>query len=336
MEHFMPENILVTGGAGYIGSHVCKQLKNNGYTPVAYDNLSNGHERLVKWGPFEKGDICDKARLSEVFEKYNPIAVIHFAAFIEVGESVKYPEKFYKNNIGGTETLLKVMTDFGVDKIVFSSSCAVHGEPEKMPIAEDDPIAPINPYGETKAKSEQLLDEFGVSHGLKSVALRYFNVCGSDIEGETGEMHSPESHIIPLAIFTALGIRDSFSVFGMDYDTKDGSCIRDYINVNDLANAHIVALKHLSDGGNSDKINVGTGKGVSVLEIIKAVETVSGKKIPVKYAERRAGDSPMLYSDTSKCQKVLGFSPRFDDVNESIKQAWQWHKKLYDEGYYTL
>jgi UDP-arabinose 4-epimerase len=319
-------NILVTGGAGYIGSHTCKALKGAGYTPITYDNLSRGFRELVRFGPFEQGDLADQARLNSVLEEYQPLGCIHFAAFAYVGESVSNPSLYYHNNVLGSLNLIDALTKHGVGKIVFSSSCATYGQPEVELISETTPQNPMNPYGHSKLMVEQLLQDFDVAHGLKSVALRYFNACGADSEGEIGEMHDPEPHLIPRIILAALGQISHIDVMGTDYNTQDGTAIRDYIHVEDLAFAHVLALGHLLAGNNSNVFNLGTGKGHSVMEVIDAVEKASGIKVPVKLGGRRSGDPARLVADNTKAREILGFTPLHTDLEKTIASALRWHK----------
>ncbi|HEY0283170.1 MAG TPA: UDP-glucose 4-epimerase GalE, partial [Rhizomicrobium sp.] len=283
-------NILVTGGAGYIGSHACKALAKAGYTPVAYDNLVYGHEWAVRWGPLEKGDILDPVRLAEVMTKYRPAAVMHFAAFAYVGESVTDPAKYYRNNVMGTLTLLDAMRAHEVGQIVFSSSCATYGVPKRIPISEDAPQQPINPYGVSKLMVERILADYAAAYGLKSVALRYFNAAGADTDGDIGEDHDPETHLIPLVLDAAAGSRPDITIFGSDYATPDGTCIRDYVHVSDIADAHVLALKKLDGGGLRAAYNLGTGAGISVAQAIAAATKVTGRPVRVTHGARRAGD----------------------------------------------
>lgn len=317
-------NILVVGGAGYIGSHTCLDLASKGFTPVVYDNLSNGHAEFVRWGPFEHGDIRDRARLDVVLDTYKPAAIVHFAALIEVGESVRNPTGFFENNVAGTLTLMSAAQAAGIDKLVFSSTCATYGLPQAMPMDETHPQAPINPYGRSKLIVEQMLSDLDAYEGFRSVALRYFNAAGADPEGRIGEWHSPETHAIPLAIDAALGRRSDFKVFGWDYDTRDGTCVRDFVHVMDLADAHSRAVQYLLDGGESVALNLGTGDGTTVKELLSAIGAVSGKSFPVEYVGRREGDSPMLVADNGKARSVLGWQPRFD-LTAIIETAWNWH-----------
>ena len=319
-------NILVVGGAGYIGSHTCLDLSNKGFTPVVYDNLSNGHPEFVKWGALERGDIRDRARLAAVLREYRPAAVVHFAALIEVGQSVKEPAAFYENNVAGTLSLLGAMQDAGIDRLVFSSTCATYGMPEAIPMDETHVQLPINPYGRSKLIVEQMLGDLDQYSGLRSVVLRYFNAAGADPEGRIGEWHTPETHAIPLAIEAALGRRAGFKVFGSDYDTRDGTCVRDFVHVMDLADAHSRAVRYLLDGGDSVALNLGTGDGTTVSELLATIERVSGRRFPVEYVERRDGDSPALVADNAKAKTVLGWAPAYD-LAAIVETAWNWHSR---------
>jgi len=320
--------ILVTGGAGYIGSHACKALANAGYTPVAYDNLVYGHKKHVKWGPLEIGDINDSSRLEEVFKKYEPKAVMHFAAYAYVGESVTDPEKYYLNNVSGTLTLLKTMRLFKVDKFIFSSTCATYGNPSVLPIPESHPQNPINPYGKTKLIIEEILNDYHKAFGLRSISLRYFNAAGADPDCEIGELHRPETHLIPLTLNATFD--NSITIFGNDYQTKDGTCIRDYIHVTDLANAHVQALKSLQAGSSTTSYNLGNAHGFSILEIISTVEKVTGRKVSFKIGPRRAGDPPILIGDASSAMLSLNWKPNYSDINTIIATAWNWHRKVFN------
>lgn len=317
--------ILVTGGAGYIGSHTCKSLFHAGYLPVVYDNLSTGHKELVKWGPLEEGDIADRQRLDEVINKHRPAAVLHFAASAYVGESVLDPGKYYRNNVAGSLTLLEAMRDHGIGRIVFSSTCAVYGEPEVCLITEDTLPAPVNPYGASKLMIERMLKDFGHAHGVRYISLRYFNAAGADPEGDTGEDHSPETHLLPLVVQAALGQRPGIDVYGTDYSTPDGTAIRDYIHVTDLTSAHVKALEYISDGRPNTAVNLGTGRGHSVLEVIRTVESVSGASFPINFAPRRAGDPSILVADSGKAAKLLGWQPEFPALEDMVSTALCWH-----------
>ena len=322
----MGETILVTGGAGYIGSHTCLRLSEAGFAPVVYDNLSNGWPSFVQWGPLEVGDINDAARLDEVFAKYEPAAVIHFAAFIEVGFSVAEPGAFYANNVGGAITLIEAARRAGVDKFVFSSTCATYGTPVYVPMDEDHPQNPLNPYGRSKLMVEQILADMARHKAFNSVALRYFNAAGADPLSRIGEKHEPETHAIPLAIAAARGERDKFMLFGDDYDTRDGTCVRDYIHVLDLADAHVLALQWLLSGGKSTALNLGTGTGTTVRELVGAIERRSNRPFPLELAGRRPGDAPSLVADNSKAAALLGWTPRYG-LEDIIEHAWAWHGK---------
>jgi len=319
--------VLVTGGAGYIGAHACKALARAGYLPVAYDNLLHGHEWAVRWGPLERGDILDRARLDEVIARWKPTAIMHFAAFAYVGESVTDPGRYYRNNVAGSLTLLEAARDHGIDRFVFSSTCATYGLPDRLPIREDTPQHPINPYGASKLMVERMLADFGAAHGVKSIALRYFNAAGADPDGEIGESHDPETHLIPLVLDAASGRRPLVTVFGADYDTPDGTCIRDYVHVTDLADAHVLALQALEGGAPSSAYNLGNGQGHSVREVIDAVERITGLKVPVEAGPRRPGDPAALVSDATRARDELGWQPRLADLDEIIRTAWGWHQK---------
>lgn len=321
------KNVLVTGGAGYIGSHACKALARAGYKPIVYDNLSFGHEWAVKWGPLERGDILDRTRLDEVIAKHRPAAVVHFAAFAYVGESVTDPGKYYRNNVVGSLTLLEAMRDANVGRIVFSSTCATYGIPDTLPIDENSPQRPINPYGASKLMVERVLADFGDAHGLTWTALRYFNAAGADLDGQIGEDHDPETHLIPLVLDAASGRRPHVTVFGTDYDTHDGTCARDYIHVADLADAHVLALQNLEAGAPSGPFNLGNGQGFTVREVIDAVEKVTELKVPVVLGARRAGDPASLVSDATRAQTILGWQPKIADLEAIVRSAWAWHQR---------
>jgi UDP-glucose 4-epimerase len=317
-------NILVAGGAGYIGAHTCLDLSKKGFTPIVYDNLSNGHAEFVKWGPLEIGDIRDRGKLDEVFRKYKPLAIIHFAAAIEVGESVRNPISYYDNNVAGTIALLRSAHAAGIDKIVFSSTCATYGVPSSIPMNETHAQSPINPYGQTKLIVEQVLKDLDLYQGFRSSILRYFNAAGADPEGRIGEWHSPETHAIPIAIETALGRRSHFQVLGTDYETRDGSCVRDFVHVLDLADAHTRAVEHLLNNGPSHALNLGTGCGTTVKELLGAVQNIAGRTIKIEYGPRRVGDSPALIADNTLARDTIGWSPRHD-LRSIIASAWNWH-----------
>lgn len=319
--------ILVTGGAGYIGSHACKALARAGYTPIAFDNLVYGHRWSVQWGPLEEGDILDRGRLEEVLKKYKPAAVMHFAAYAYVGESVENPGKYYRNNVAGTVNLLEALRDNDIKKLIFSSTCATYGVPERNPIPEDHPQDPINPYGASKLMIERVLRDFDAAHGLRSISLRYFNAAGADPDAEIGEDHDPETHLIPLVLDAAAGRRPHITVFGDDYDTPDGTCIRDYIHVTDLADAHLLALKSLENGAASTAFNLGNGQGFSVNQVISTARRVTDREIPVKTGARRAGDPPQLVGDASRAIAILGWKPRFAALEDIVQTAWKWHQR---------
>lgn len=318
-------HVLVTGGAGYIGSHTCKALAEAGHTPVTYDNLVYGHRQFVKWGPFVEGELGDGAHLARTFREYAIDAVIHFAAYAYVGESMTDPGKYFRNNVVNTLTLLDTMVANQVKHIVFSSTCATYGIPERVPIDEAHPQRPVNPYGESKLFVEKALHWHGVAHDLRWFALRYFNAAGADPDGELGEEHDPETHLIPLVIKTALGQRSHVDVFGTDYPTPDGTAIRDYIHVRDLADAHVRALQHLRKGQPSAVANLGTGTGHSVKEVIDMVEKVTGKKVNARLAPRRPGDPPALVADPHHAKMLLGWQPQSSDLKTIIETAWRWH-----------
>ncbi|MGE0742065.1 MAG: UDP-glucose 4-epimerase GalE [Hyphomonadaceae bacterium] len=319
--------ILVTGGAGYVGAHCCLALSRAGHKVVVYDNLSNGHQRFVRWGAFEKGDIRDRARLSEVFGAHRPDAVLHCAALIEVGESVKHPDQFYDNNVSGALNVLDAMRAHGVNAFVFSSTCATYGEPQRLPMDETHPQAPVSPYGWTKLMIEQASRDIAAAYGLKFAHLRYFNAAGAAPDQAIGERHTPETHAIPLALFTLLGRRDGFKIFGQDYATRDGSCLRDYVHVLDLADAHVRAIERLLGGGASLAANLGTGDGVTVLELLAAIERVTGRKAPATSAPRRDGDAPALVADTALVKRELGWSAQ-RGIDAIIADAWTWHAEI--------
>ncbi len=316
--------VLVTGGAGYVGSHACKALARAGYLPVVYDNLSRGHARAVRWGPLERGDLMSVSRLEAVFRKHRPFAVLHFAALAYVGESVEEPLRYYRNNAGGTVNLLQAMRDAGVNRIVFSSTCAVYGVPKKVPIPENHSQAPLNPYGHSKRMVEQMLADSAAAHGLRSVSLRYFNAAGADPEGEIGEAHDPETHLIPLALETAAGLRPRLVIHGADYPTRDGTCIRDYVHVADLAQAHVLALGYLARHAGASAFNLGNGGGFTVREVIAAAERVTGRKIPLREGPRRPGDPPALVANAGAARRKLGWKPRYRDLAAMIDSAWRW------------
>ena len=320
----LPARVLVTGGAGYIGSHCCKALAAAGCQPVVIDNLSRGHADAVRWGPLVVGDLRDRALVARTLVEHRIEAVIHFAALAYVGESVLEPQLYYDNNLGGMIGLLGAMQDAGVSQIVFSSSCATYGTPASLPIAEDCPQAPINPYGRTKLVCEWMLRDAGVATGLRHVALRYFNAAGADPGGEAGERHDPETHLIPLTLLATAGQGGPLRIFGTDYPTPDGTCIRDYIHVADLARAHVLALGYLAGGGESVALNLGTGRGSSVQEVVAAVERVTGRRVPVRHEPRRAGDPAELTADPARAEAVLGFRAEYRDLDRIVADAAPW------------
>ncbi len=324
--------VLVCGGAGYIGSHTNQRLWQEGYETVVFDNLVYGHREAVKWGHFVSGDLKNIEDIDRVFQAYDIEAVLHFAAYAYVGESVAHPEKYYYNNIANTLNLLHVMKTHGCNRIIFSSTCATYGEPKQLPITEDMPQNPVNPYGFTKLAVEQILKDYKAAYGMEYVVLRYFNAAGADPQGELGECHDPETHIIPLVLDAASGKRADIKVFGTDYNTPDGSCVRDYIHVTDLAAAHILALRYLEKGGKSVCLNLGNEIGTSVLEIIKTVKKVTGREFPVIYADRRQGDPAKLVGSSRKAAKVLGFQPVYSDIETIIRHAWTWHERQQNRG----
>ncbi|WP_295384901.1 UDP-glucose 4-epimerase GalE [uncultured Thiodictyon sp.] len=319
--------ILVTGGAGYIGSHTCKALARAGYLPVVYDNLVYGHDWAVQWGPLERGDLLDGARLAAVIARYRPVAAIHFAAYAYVGESVTDPAKYYANNVGGTLSLLAALRAAAVGRLVFSSTCATYGVPERLPLDERHPQRPVNPYGHSKRMIEQVLRDYDRAYGLRSIALRYFNAAGADPDGDLGEDHTPETHLIPLVLRAALDPAAPVSLHGDDYPTPDGTCIRDYIHVSDLADAHLRALAALERRAPTAAYNLGTGRGHSVLEVLAAARRVTGCDIPVVVGPRRAGDPPELVADAALAGVELGWQPQFTDLEATIATAWDWAGK---------
>jgi UDP-arabinose 4-epimerase len=320
-------SILVTGGAGYVGAHACKALAARGYLPVVFDNLSCGHEAAVKWGPLETGDIADRAALDRAIARHRPQAVLHFAASTSVAESVADPDKYHRNNAGGTLSLLEAMRDHGIVRLVFSSTAATYGTPDRVPIPEDAPKAPINPYGQSKLAAERMIDEFSAAHGLRASSLRYFNAAGADPDGELGELHDPESHLIPLAMQAVTGDGPALTVYGDDYPTADGTCIRDYVHVTDLADAHVRALERLAERDGADAFNLGTGAGASVRQVLEAVERVAGKAVPHTIGPRRAGDPAELVSDPSKAMRELGWVPEMSQLDTIVTTAWAWHRR---------
>lgn len=319
--------ILVIGGAGYIGSQTCKILKAQGYDPVVYDNFSRGRRELVKWGRVIEGDILDKPALIKAMKEVSPNAVFHFAGFAYVGESVSNPGLYYRNNVVGSLNILEAMCECQVPYLVFSSTCATYGEPLTIPMLEKHSQNPINPYGMTKLVMERMMSDFSVAHNLRFVALRYFNAAGADPEGETGEHHIPETHLIPLVLDAAAGVIPKICVFGSDYDTPDGTCIRDYIHTYDLGTAHSLAYQYMEKGGRESFFNLGNGSGFSVLEVISTAEKYLGKIVPHEIQARRPGDPPRLIGDASKAKEILGWQPKYPDLAAIILHAWQYRQQ---------
>ena len=323
--------VFVTGGAGFVGSHACKALAEAGHTPVVFDNLRTGHRRFVKWGPFEHGDICDVSALNAAMRRHKPDAIMHFAALAYVGESVSEPNLYYRTNAAGSLNLLDAMRANDVPRIVFSSTCATYGSPERLPIVEDSPQSPVNPYGRSKLMVEHILRDACAAYGIGATALRYFNAAGSDPDGMTGEEHDPETHLIPIVLQAALKQRPAVDIFGDDYDTPDGTCIRDYIHVADLASAHVAALPHC-EAGRFDAFNLGTGQGVSVRDVAAEVRAVTGRDVPVRIAPRRAGDPASLVADATRAGEHLGWRPRRSNLPTLIADAWEWMTHYRDEA----
>jgi UDP-arabinose 4-epimerase len=329
----MGANILVTGGAGYIGSHACKALAQAGYSPITLDNLVYGHRWAVKWGPFVEGDLADGTLLRKVMRDYQVEAVMHFAAYAYVGESMHNPGKYFRNNVVNTINLLDAMVESGIHNIVFSSTCATYGMPKRVPINEDHPQQPVNPYGESKLFIERALRWYDVAHNIQSISLRYFNAAGADNDGEIGEDHYPETHLIPLVIQAALDPTQNVKIFGTDYATHDGSAVRDYIHVTDLAGAHVKAIDRLLAGCKTTSLNLGTGTGYSVREVIDSVERVSGRKVDAIEAPRRAGDPPMLVAQPGLAADLLGWVPEYSNLDTIVNTALRWHERQRAEKY---
>ena len=324
--HNRDQAVLVVGGAGYIGSHMVKLLVDEGYRVVVLDNLSTGHRQLVTGGSFVKGNLGDTAILDQIFDSENINAVMHFAAFSLVGESVQVPMKYYRNNLAETMSLVEAMIRHDVKRFIFSSTAAVYGEPEKVPIEEDHPCRPTNPYGNTKLAVERMLGDCDRAYGFKSICLRYFNAAGAHVSGEIGEMHEPESHLIPLALRSAL-TSTAVKIFGTDYPNEDGTCVRDYVHVSDLAQAHLLALQALNDGCGSAVFNLGNSVGYTVRQVIEAARRVTGRPIEAVAHDRRSGDPAVLVASSDKIRRELGWSPEFEDLEKIIATAWAWHKK---------
>jgi UDP-glucose-4-epimerase GalE len=326
----MTRKVLVTGGAGYIGSHLCKLLAAEGWTPVAFDDLSSGNAWAVQWGPLVEGDLLDEAALAAAFETHRPVAVMHLAALSSVGDSILEPERYYRVNLQGTLNLLAAMRRAEVARLVFSSTASVYGAPRATPIAEGHPLHPINPYGSSKLLAERLLLDFERSHGISSVALRYFNAAGADPGGELGEERSQETHLIPIALQVALDRRRRLDLYGRDYRTPDGTCIRDYVHVTDIAAAHLLALKYLEEGGAGIALNLGSDRGFSVLEVVEALRRITGREIPAVDKPRRPGDPAELVSDSRAAREILGWRPQFSDLDSIVASAWAWAKTRED------
>ena len=323
------QTILVTGGSGYIGSHTVKALQQVGYKVLILDNLVYGHKDIAEILGAELivGDTNDRDLLDQLFSDRPISAVMHFAAYAYVGESVTQPDKYYRNNVVGTLTLLEAMVAANIKTFVFSSTCATYGVPQQTPITEDHPQAPINPYGATKLMVERILQDFDVAYGLKSVIFRYFNAAGADPDGVIGEDHNPETHLIPLILLTALGKRDAITIYGSDYPTPDGTCLRDYIHVTDLAEAHVLGLEYLLNSNKSEIFNLGNSNGFSVKEVIDTAKQITGKPIKVLFGDRRAGDPPALVGSSEKAKKILNWQPKYADLKLILQHAWQWHQK---------
>jgi UDP-arabinose 4-epimerase len=325
----MAISVLVAGGAGYIGSHTCKALSQAGFLPVAFDNLSTGHRDFIRWGPLVEADLRDTAAVTEAIRRHDCAAVLHFAAFAYVGESVTDPAKYYGNNVGGTLSLLAGMREAGRDKIVFSSTCAIYGQDAAVPITESARPDPINPYGASKLMCERILRDYRHAYGIRSFCLRYFNACGADPDGEIGELRDPETHLIPRAMMAIQGHVDDFAVFGTDFPTADGTAVRDYIHVTDLAAGHVAAIQRLLDGSEGDACNLGTGHGYSVKQVLRAIEREANKQVPGTFGPRRAGDPPELVADTSHARAVLDFAPTLSSLEQIVRTAWAWHRRAH-------
>ena len=319
-----PTKLLVAGGAGYVGSHTCKALAESGFEPVVYDNLSTGHQSFVRWGPLVEGDLLDKETLAHAFVEHSPAVALHFAACAYVGESFEDPAKYYINNVIGALHLVEAARSAGNVPLVFSSTCAVYGEPAQSPITEDTNLVPVSPYGRTKLAIEHALSDYHSAYGLRSVRLRYFNACGCDPDGEVGESHDPETHLIPRAILAAMGRSGELTIFGGDYPTPDGTAIRDYVHVSDLASAHVAAVRRLLGGTEGFAVNLGTGRGFSVREIVDAVQRVTGLAVPYRIAARRRGDPAVLVADGSHAERLLGFSTAHSDIEAIVRTAHAW------------
>jgi UDP-arabinose 4-epimerase len=325
----MTKAVLVAGGAGYVGAHTCKSLARAGFLPVVLDNLSTGHRDFVRWGPLVQADLHDTSTITDTIRRHDCVAVLHFAAFALVGESVTEPAKYYDNNVVGTLSLLAGMRAAGCDALVFSSTCAVYGQPAQVPIVEDTRPDPINPYGASKLMVERILSDFRPAYGLRSIALRYFNACGADPDNEIGELRDPETHLIPRAMMALQGHVADFAVFGSDFDTPDGTAIRDYVHVADLADAHVAALRHLLSGAPGGVFNLGTGRGHSVREVLDAIEREAGERLPDVTGPRRAGDPAVLVADPVRARNELGFDPMLSDLATIVRTSWAWHRRMH-------
>ena len=325
----MTKAVLVAGGAGYVGAHTCKSLARAGFLPVVLDNLSTGHREFVRWGPLVQANLHDTSTITDTIRRHDCVAVLHFAAFALVGESVTEPAKYYDNNVTGTLSLLAGMRAAGCDALVFSSTCAVYGQPAQVPIVEDTRPDPINPYGASKLMVERILSDFRPAYGLRSIALRYFNACGADPDSEIGELRDPETHLIPRAMMALQGHIDDFAVFGSDFDTPDGTAIRDYVHVADLADAHVAALRHLLSGAPGGVFNLGTGRGHSVREVLDAIEREAGERLPDVTGPRRAGDPAVLVADPVRARSELGFDPMLSDLATIVRTSWAWHRRMH-------
>ena len=325
----MTQAVLVAGGAGYVGSHTCKALARAGFLPVVLDNLSNGHRDFVRWGPLVQADLRDTAAIAEAIRQHRCLAVLHFAAFAYVGESVTDPAKYYDNNVAGTLSLLAGMRAAGCDALVFSSTCAIYGQPAQVPIVEDTRPDPVNPYGASKLMVERILADFRPAYGLRSIALRYFNACGADPDNEIGELRDPETHLIPRAMMALQGHISDFAVFGTDFETPDGTAVRDYVHVADLADAHVAALGRLLSGSPGGVFNLGTGRGYSVMEVLHAIEKEAGERLPDVTGPRRAGDPAVLIADPARARHELGFDPVRSDLETIVRTAWAWHRRAH-------
>lgn len=324
----MSNRVLVTGGAGYVGSHACKELARAGFEPVVYDDLRRGNRWAVKWGPLVKAPLEDRDCLIETMTRYDICAVMHFAAYAYVGESMTDPSSYFRNNVTASLNILDAMAEFGIEPLVISSTCATYGNPDKMPISEDTPLAPINPYGASKVMMEECARWYGTAHGLHTIALRYFNAAGCDPDGEIGELHDPEPHLIPIVVEAALGQRESITINGVDYDTPDGTAVRDYIHVTDLARAHMLALKHLLDGGPGTVFNLGTGRGSSIREIIDAVGAAAGRQPKVIEGPRRPGDPSELVADPKRARDMLGWTAERSSLDLIAADAVNWYRNV--------